>query len=296
MNPEHLLPQFLLRAWPFPRGGGRLVDTFFKDLKFDAKEALVKTTDDFMMTVMPNEFVGRHIYLTGEFDRTVFEVLLDFSEPSDVLLDIGANVGYVSACFLKKVPSSRAVAVEPQPVVCEYLRRNLAQFGDRHAIFCAALSDRAGELPFFIDVENNGRSRLATGGEIATTTVQVLQANEFLSTEAIRVDIVKIDAEGHEGKIIRAAEDQLRRLKPRAILYEDHGGLQTRDGADLSTILEDLRYSVFAIEKRLTEVRLVQPFSGANDFIAVSRDRAIPERAKLKYGICLAESKSSFAS
>jgi hypothetical protein len=32
-----------------------------------------------------------------------FEVLLMLAIPGDVLLDIGANIGYVSACFLQRV-------------------------------------------------------------------------------------------------------------------------------------------------------------------------------------------------
>ena len=43
---------------------------------------------------MRNDHFGRHIYLTGEFDRTTVEVLLKFAR------DVGANIGYVGACFL----------------------------------------------------------------------------------------------------------------------------------------------------------------------------------------------------
>src|SRR6266511_2626448 len=104
----------LLRPWPFPRGAGRIVDKFFGGLHFRTNEATVQTTDGFAMTVNPNELIGRHIYLTGEFDRSIIEILCNFSQPNDVLLDVGANIGYVSACFLKNVQESRAIAVEPQ--------------------------------------------------------------------------------------------------------------------------------------------------------------------------------------
>src|SRR5690242_20656556 len=106
MNPEHLFAQALLRLWPFPRGAGRIVDHYFSRLKFDMGVARVPTTDGFGLTVFPNELIGRHLYLTGEFDRSTVEVLLNHARPGDVLLDIGANVGYVSACFLKNVPQS----------------------------------------------------------------------------------------------------------------------------------------------------------------------------------------------
>src|ERR1700737_4480438 len=121
MNSEHLASQLLLRSWPFPRGAGRIVDKFFSGLRFREEFAVVKTTDNFEITIDPNELIGRHIYLTGEFDRSIVELLCNFSAPNDTLLDIGANIGYVSACFLQNVPGSQSIAVEPQADVVRLL-------------------------------------------------------------------------------------------------------------------------------------------------------------------------------
>src|SRR5215208_4460547 len=134
MNRQHIIPQILLRAWPFPRGTGRIIDRFFNDLMFTDEISTVDTTDGFPLSVMPNELIGRHLYLTGEFDRTTVEVLLKHAKPGDMLLDVGANIGYVSACFLAKVPESRVIAVEPQPGIVDLLKSNLAQFGDRASV------------------------------------------------------------------------------------------------------------------------------------------------------------------
>ena len=88
------------------------------------------------MTVDPNDLIGRHIYLTGKFDRTVFSVLSKFARPGDTLLDIGANIGYVCGCFLQNVPQSKVIAVEPQPIIVNQLASNLQQFGDgRYSVY-----------------------------------------------------------------------------------------------------------------------------------------------------------------
>ena len=136
MNRQHILAQILLRSWPFPRGTGRIIDHYFSRLAFDDEIASVLTTDGFTINVIPNDLIGRHIYLTGEFDRSTVEVLLKFSNPEDVLLDIGANIGYVSACFLQNVPRSKVIAVEPQPQIVDLLQLNLAPFGNgRYKVF-----------------------------------------------------------------------------------------------------------------------------------------------------------------
>lgn len=142
INRQKILPQMLLRSWPFPRGAGRIIDHFFSRLTFENEVETVRTTDGFAIKVFPNDLIGRHIYLTGEFDRSTVEVLVKLSKPDDVLLDIGANIGYVSGCFLQNVPRSKVIAVEPQPLIVDLLESNLKQFGDkRYKIFPVGISD-----------------------------------------------------------------------------------------------------------------------------------------------------------
>jgi hypothetical protein len=112
MNRERLVAQLLLRSLPFPRGSGLITDRFFSDLAFTEESAKVTTTDGFKITVMPNELIGRHIYLTGEFDRSTVEILCYLAKSGDTLLDVGANIGYVSACFLKNKFRPRAILFE----------------------------------------------------------------------------------------------------------------------------------------------------------------------------------------
>lgn len=78
------------------------------------------------MKVWPNDHIGRHIYLTGKFDRTIVDVLLSFSRPGDQIVDIGAHIGYVSCAFLHAISDSRIVAVEPRPDCFRLLTENLS--------------------------------------------------------------------------------------------------------------------------------------------------------------------------
>ena len=135
LNDRYIGAQLFLRCWPFVNGQGRLVDRLFSRLSFDQKLETVLTTDGFTMTVDPNDLIGRHIYLTGKFDRTVFGVLSKFARPGDTLLDIGANIGYVCGCFLQNVPQSKVIAVEPQPIIVNQLTSNLPAVR-RRPLFC----------------------------------------------------------------------------------------------------------------------------------------------------------------
>jgi FkbM family methyltransferase len=114
------------------------------------------------MTVFPNDHIGRHLYLTGQFDRTIVEVLLQFAVPDARVLDIGGNCGYVACALLHALPQCRVVSVEPQKQVHALLATNLQQVGgERGSAIQAAVSDVSGVGAMLHDPENSGASRLS---------------------------------------------------------------------------------------------------------------------------------------
>ena len=78
---------------------------------------------------------SRHLYLIGEYERSVLDVLYELSQPGDVLLDIGANLGYVSACFLRLSARGSKVSVDPQS------GRLVHQYPADHLVQLLSLSD-----------------------------------------------------------------------------------------------------------------------------------------------------------
>jgi FkbM family methyltransferase len=279
MNKEHVAVQAALKAWPFPRGAGRIIDRLFGELTFRESTATVPTSDGFPITVRPNNLIGRHIYLTGEFDRSIVEILCNFSEPDDLLLDIGANIGYVSTSFLHLVPRSNVIAVDPQPAVLELLQSNLALFEGRSTIYPYALGTSDGEVLFEIDQQNPGASRVVTKESVRTTTIEMRSASRLFSDLNVsRLDLVKIDAEGHDEVIVRACINQLAKLQPKAIVFEGNS-----DG--VKALLSNAGYDMFGIKKSLRKLTLCRASGSYHDCVAVSRSRKIPPRARDAYGI-----------
>jgi FkbM family methyltransferase len=281
MNREHIAAQLVLRSWPFQRGIGRMIERLFGNPVFKEEIASVPTTDGINIRVYTNDLIGRHIYLTGEYERSVVEVLCNFSEPGDTLLDIGANIGYISACFLKNVPHSKAVAIDPQPGVLDLLRSNLSQFSaDRYRILPVAVSDHDGTEFFSTTVGNRGDSYLTKDGS-GSYPVQVRSADSIFD-EIGPVDMLKIDVQGHEEQILRSVG----RIQPRAILFEETGAKSAPSGL-IARLLEG--YKIYGVQKRLFK-NVIVPIRRSsdcisNDYLAVSRSRSISQRAKAIYGL-----------
>ena len=264
----HWLVSLAARHWPFANGSGRLLDRYAGAINLGGGRRRAQSSDGFALDVLADDLIGRHILLSGKFDRSIVQVLLDQARPGDVLLDVGANIGYVSACFLQLVENSSAVCVEPQPQIVDLLSNNLSQFGSRATIYPVALTEETREIRFSINNVNRGSSHIDEDGD---HVVQGVSAGEFLK-QLDKVDLVKIDVEGHEFSVLAAMEKPLERLSPRAIMFEDHTG-SAHIGGPIGAILDRLGYDVFGIRKRLfkTELQLVRTAEDcvASDYIAL---------------------------
>lgn len=259
----------IVRNWPFANGSGRLIDKYARGIDLGKGERVVRTSDGFYMHVFADDLIGRHLILSGKFDRSVAQILLDQSTPGDILLDIGANIVYYSALFLKKVENSHCICFEPQPGITDILLKNVGQFEGRAVVRPVGLGDSTDTLRFLVNEGNRGGSKFSPEGQIE---VEVLEARRALA-DIPRADLIKIDVEGFEERIFRNAEEEFRRLRPRAILLEDQNGLVAPDG-EIGRILCRLGYEVFGIKKTLFGTDLVRIKSKAdciyNDYVAKS--------------------------
>jgi FkbM family methyltransferase len=126
-------------------------------------------------------------------------------QAGDVVVDIGAHVGVVSAFLGKAHPELRVYALEPVPAIFRRLRRNLRVNGaDRVKAFPLAVSGDGRRLRLAVALDRNsgGSSAYTTGGKKITVPSTTLEA--FCDSENIdRIRLLKIDCEGAEHEILR---------------------------------------------------------------------------------------------
>ncbi|PWW71595.1 putative methyltransferase [Tuber magnatum] len=156
-------------------------------------------TSDFL--VFNQVFVGREY-------RCV-----DNIEPPRLIVDCGANVGYTSAYFLSKFPTSTILAVEPDSGNFDLLLRNLSGYGDRFKAIKAAV------WPFDEKLEFQA-STMAEGAEWGRAVQRPLgrQSSQMIDTVSIpklielsgmdRISVLKIDIEGAERELFSAGVDE----------------------------------------------------------------------------------------
>jgi FkbM family methyltransferase len=147
--------------------------------------------------------------------------LQGYLRPGHVVLDIGANVGDVASVAAACVTTAgRVIAFEASPDNAGRLRerfRDASQVEVRHA----AVTDRPGMLTLHLDARSSKRHSLFEGavsvrGASVTVPAVTLDA---LCGEIPRVDFIKIDAQGAEGRILTGGRQLLQRDHP-VVLFE----------------------------------------------------------------------------
>ena len=135
------------------------------------------------------------------FRKHAFRCLNDVADPR-LVIDCGANVGYVSAWLLSRFPQCKVIAIEPDPGNFNLLSQNLAYYGNRVSCVQAAVWPRQAALRIADAPYRDGREwavqiRECVGGELPNVPaidIQTLFANSGES----RISILKIDIEAGE--------------------------------------------------------------------------------------------------
>lgn len=173
-----------------------------------------------------------------------------------VVVDVGAHIGYFSALAGSLAGETGAVhAFEPDPGCFAALASNASHW--RGIVpWNLAVSDGSGSATLFRSArrgESGWASLLDGGGAGEEVVVPTVALDEWARSEKIaRIDLVKIDAEGAELRILRGAERILAEHRP-AVLLEANEVCLARDGRGASDLIDRLRshgYRVWSIDSR----------------------------------------------
>lgn len=152
----------------------------------------------------------------GTYEPGLLAVLRRRLAADAVALDVGANIGPVTLAMSRWAPRGRVYALEPAPSNFAYLLANLAaNHAGNVAAERIALYDREGPLDFAVSDDDPAGSHVPAGDGGATTTVEATTLDRFVDERGIaRLDLVKMDVEGSEVRVLRGGARTLAALRP----------------------------------------------------------------------------------
>jgi FkbM family methyltransferase len=117
----------------------------------------------------------------------------------ELIMDLGANVGYASAYFLTHFPRAQLIAVEPDPANFAMLKRNMVPYGDRVRILHAGVWSHPTRLTIRDIPYRDGREWARQVEECKKGDIDAVDIPTLLRHSGHdRISLLKIDIEGAE--------------------------------------------------------------------------------------------------
>ncbi len=158
----------------------------------DGKSFSISFFDDSASQYVINEIFNSKCY-------PIFSFLTDVN----VIVDVGANVGFATAYFSCSYPDAQIYCFEPDPVAFLLLRDNCRQLGNCTPYPIGLYSDDVSKT-FYLG-ESSVHSSIHNNSLSATSqTIYLRKADSFFIENGITsIDILKVDTEGCEVEILR---------------------------------------------------------------------------------------------
>lgn len=173
------------------------------------------------MFLDPTDTLNLSIYGVHEEFKTEF-VKKEISK-GDVVLDIGANIGYYTLIFAKLVgEEGKVFAFEPDPDNFALLKKNIEINGYRNVILIPkAVSNETGKTKLFLCEDNKGDHRIYDPHDgRKSIEVEVIRLDDYYKSYNGKIDFIKMDIQGAEGGAIQGMSLLLQKNKGLKIMTE----------------------------------------------------------------------------
>lgn len=222
-----------------------------------------------------NDYQSWVLYFFSDQDSSFAS--LKFIKERDVCVDVGGNIGQTSLMMAKNVGAQgKVISFEPFGQTYDRFKENLSLNPRIKNITLEkiALGEKSAELTMYVENErNSGGNRIVPKGRNVVSEMQkvkVMSLDDYCANASVnRIDLIKIDVEGFEMKVLRGAERTIKKFKPGLFIEVNDANLKAQ-GDDLKTMIGFLRANGYSIFDPLNGARIESGaekyFKGADIF------------------------------
>ena len=158
--------------------------------------------------------------INGIHEKIITNLIKKEIHSGDVVLDIGAHIGYYTLQFANLVGSTGKVyAFEPEPKNFELLKKNVQiNKYDNVVLIQKIVSDKDGIVEFFVSKLDSIGNKLFKSEESADSIkIESTTLDEYFKDSKEKIDFVKMDIQGGEGKATLGMKNFLKKNNPKII-------------------------------------------------------------------------------
>lgn len=177
-----------------------------------------------------SEGIDLSLFLFGDFQKHVTKNKFLRLTPDSIILDIGGNFGIMALQFAKEVPQGKVISFEPTHYAISKFKKNLS--------LNPVIMQRINIVNTFVSSESTSNSNIKAfsswkvSGEKKSTEQHPVHLGTPKSTEGVgsitldeysssiklnRIDLIKIDTDGHEFMVLNGAKECIAKFRPKVI-------------------------------------------------------------------------------
>jgi len=178
-----------------------------------------------------------HIGEHGQYQYKQRRKAIGWCAQKRTVIDVGAHIGLWARQFCEEFDN--VILFEPNQDVIPCLRKNLEQH-DNWSLHEVAVGNSIGFVRLEIAKESNTGSVMA---HIDTSGIPLIRLDDVVDNDD--VDLIKIDVEGFELRVLEGAEQTLLRCRPVIVFEEKRGNLARAkmEGKGCREFLESLGFT-----------------------------------------------------
>lgn len=206
-----------------------------------------------------DEGICRDLIIDGIREASQVETVVRELKEGDIVVDIGANIGYYALLEAKLIgDKGKVYAIEPVPENIDLLKKNIALNKlSNIEVHQLAIGDKNGSAPMYTSVRRN----LGTLREVSqsrkdtlvkgTVNVEVVTLDHFINNKP-NPRIIRMDVEGYEYQVIKGMSGLLRMRLPLTIFIEFHfPTLKKEESVEILGTLHDSGFEIVDVTSEL---------------------------------------------
>lgn len=179
---------------------------------------------------------------------------------NSVFIDVGANIGVYTILAAAKIKKGKIYSFEPVATVLDDLYRNirLNDLEDRVQVVEKVASDKTGYSEFIAE-DISEYSHISSNKTASSLSMPSIRLDDFCRNKKIGfVDVIKIDVEGAEFKVLKGLEGYLKKGKVGILIIELNRTNQLfgKNSNEIIDYLSKLDYHVFKFNEKNSLARI----------------------------------------
>jgi len=206
-----------------------------------------------------DSFDSLRLSINGVYEKESTEIVKRIIEKGDIVVDVGANIGYYTLLFAKLVgPNGKVYAFEPEPKNFNILKKNIKINGYNNVkLVQKAVSSITGKTKLYIASDNMGSHSMIKNDQKEIISIDSIRLDDYFHEYKEKIKFIKLDIEGNEMEAIKGMISILKKNSEIKIMTEFNPFMLQKSGIEPKKYLEFLKefdFKIYFPDKKTSKI------------------------------------------